>query len=384
MARKRWPIHLSFFLIAYYVANCMYQTFISLYYTSVSFTTAQIGVVNAAVALVSMIAQPLWGTVGDRTPSRRLLLALMSVGAAVAAWSFGWFSAFLPLLLLACVFSCFYTSLQPMGDSIILKELDRQGLPFGPFRLAGGMSFALAGVVFGRLLNGPGRERLIPAYTAAMCLVTGLSAFSLPRTPGGQQRGSRMRFTDLFKQRELMGLLAFMCPIQITMGFFYSFFSPHFMTLPAADSAKLGLCFTLSACSEVPFLLMSDRLFDRYGAEKLMRLSAITLAVRWIIMGLTGNVYVAMASQLLHGWGFIVMTVCMAKYISRSVPEELQASGQMLLAIVSFGISRAFGNLVGGLLAGSLGMKRVFLMCSAVCVITLAVELAMSRRRATE
>ena len=36
----------------------------------------------------------------------------------------------LALLLLACLFACFYTSLQPMGDAIILKALDERGRPF--------------------------------------------------------------------------------------------------------------------------------------------------------------------------------------------------------------------------------------------------------------
>lgn len=375
MSRRRWPIHLSFFLMAYYITNCMYQSYMSLYYTGIQFNSAQIGAINAGVALVSMAAQPVWGTLGDRTKNRGLLLAALAVASAASAFAFRWFTGFAPLLLLACLFSCFYTSLQPMGDSIILKELDRRGLPFGPFRLSGGLAFAVAGVIFGQVLNRPGRVALIPVYTAGLCLLTALSTLSLPRTAGGQSSGKKMRFTELFKQRELMGLLAFMAPVQITMGYFYTFFSPHFVSLEGGTAGRLGLCYFISACSEIPFLLMSDKLFDRYGAGRLMRFSAVTLAIRWLMLGLSDNVYVAMASQVLHGWGFIVMTVCMAKYIARSVPEELQASGQMLLAIVSFGIARAFGNLAGGLLAGWMGRQNVFLACAAVCVVTLVINL---------
>ena len=380
MNARRWPIHLSFFLMAYYVTNCMYQSYMSLYYTAIAFTSAQIGAINAGVALASMAFQPVWGTLGDRAKNRGLLLAALAVASAASVFLFTRFTGFVPLLLLACLFSCFYTSLQPMGDSIILKELDRRNLPFGPFRLAGGLAFAVAGMIFGRLLDAPGREMLVPVYTAALCLVTALSALSLPRTAGGQSKGKKMRFSALFKQKELMALLAFMAPVQITMGYFYTFFSPHFVALEGGSSAKLGLCYFLSACSEVPFLLMADKLFDRYGALKLMRFSAVTLAIRWLMLGLSGNVCVAMASQLLHGWGFIVMTVCMAKYISRSVPEELQASGQMLLAIVSFGIAGAFGNLAGGLLAGWMGRQNVFLACAGLCAATLAVNLMGHKR----
>lgn len=384
MRSNKWPLRLALFMIAYYTTNCMYQSYMSLYYTAIQFSSARIGAINAAVALVSMAAQPMWGTLGDRVKNRGLLLAGLAVASAASAFAFRGFSGFVPLLLLACLFSCFYTSIQPMGDSIILKELNRRALPFGPFRLAGGLAFAFAGVIFGRVLDAPGRALWVPVYTAALCLVTALSTFSLPRTAGGQSKGRKLRFSELFKQRELMGLLAFMAPVQITMGYFYTFFSPHFVSLEGGTAARLGLCYFISACSEVPFLLMSDKLFDRWGTGRLMRLSAITLAARWLMLGLSANVYVVMASQLLHGWGFIVMTVCMAKYISQSVPEELQASGQMLLAIVSFGIARAFGNLAGGLLAGWMGRQNVFLLCAGVCVVTLAVGAATGKRRKTE
>ena len=164
-----------------------------------------------------------------------------------------------------------------------------------------------------------------------------------------------------------------MAPVQLTMGYFYTFFSPHFMTLSGANSALLGVGYFIAAVSEVPFLLNADRWFDRFGAGTLLCASAASLALRWVLVGLAGNVWCALATQMLHGGGFIVMTVCMAKYISRTVPEELQASGQMLLSIVTFGIARVAGNLGGGLLAGWLGRGRVFFICSAICLLTLLV-----------
>lgn len=374
MPRQRYPYHLALFMIAYYVTNCMYQSYMSLFYTGIPFSPTQIGLINAGVALVSIAAQPLWGTVGDRARSRRLVIALLALASAASVFAFSRVAGLAPMLLLACLFSCFYTSLQPMGDSIILRELDARGRPFGPLRMAGGLAFALCGLLFGWALDAPGRDRQIPVYTAALCLAVAASTLALPSAAGGQSgQGRRMRFSALFRQRELMGLLLFLAPIQITMGYFYTFFSPHFISLPGSSGTLLGLCYFIAAVSEVPFLVLSDRLFDRYGAGRLMCVSAATLTLRWLLLGACGNAHVALASQLLHGWGFIVMTVCMAKYVSRSVPPELQSSGQMLLAIFSFGIPRAFGNLAGGLLAGWLGRQNVFFICAALCALTLLI-----------
>ena len=101
--------------------------------------------------------------------------------------------------------------------------------------------------------------------------------------------------------------------------------------------------------------LNADRLFEKLGAGKLMSICALALTIRWILLASFPNIYVAAGSQILHGWGFIVMTVSMSKYMSAAVPDELKASGQMMLALVGFGIARVFGILGGGLLSEAMG-----------------------------
>jgi PPP family 3-phenylpropionic acid transporter len=202
--------------------------------------------------------------------------------------------------------------------------------------------------------------------------VTFASTYALPKTAGKQKiSGQKQGFTKLFKYKDLMLMLAFSMPIQATMGYFYSFFSIHFKSLEGANSSLLGWCYFISAASEIPYLLLSDKLFKRIGAGKLLIISAITLTARWLFIAFTDDFRIAMFSQALHGWGFIVMTVAVAKYISVTVPEELRSSGQMLLAVVSFGISRAIGNLGGGLLSEAIGMQNVYFYCAAICVLSL-------------
>ena len=374
MSVKRFPLRFALFLMAYYMTNAVFQGYMSLHYAASGCTSAQIGAIFAAVALVSVFAQPLWGLCGDRVSSRNQLIRLLVLAATVSVLTFLLADSFMPMLLLACVFSFFYTSIQPMGDSVVLAGLEREELPFGPVRLSGGMTFAVASLVFGTLLNVPGREKWAVYFTAAFCLTMIPASYALPDTPGYQSAtGKRMSFGALLKNRELMLLMLFMLPMQMTMGYFYTFFSPLFLSFPKASGTLLGWCYFISAMGEIPYLLLSDKLYEKLGAGKLMCISACVLTLRWIILATTDNVVVTLFSQLLHGWGFIVMTVSMAKHISRTVPAELQASGQMLLAMVSYGLARAIGNLGGGLLANAFGQQNVFYLTAAICAATLVV-----------
>jgi len=355
MKRTNYPWRYGLFLSMYYTANAIYQGYISKYYESIGMTTAQLSIILAATPIIAIFAQPAWGAAGDRARNRnRVLQALIVFSAAVVllyrlSGSFWW------LLPVSCLFSAAYTSIQPMGDSIILEALTPDGHPFGPIRLMGCLSFAVMNLVWGQFLA-PERMNWIVYGTSVMLVLLFASTRALPVTAGHQSTsGRKMNMTAILKMKHMAGLFSLLMLLQLTMGYFYSFFSIHFTSLPGGTTALLGVCYFLSAVSEVPFLLNSDRLYKKLGVGKLMSISALALTLRWILLASTNSAYVALASQTLHSWGFIVMTVSMSKYINDTIPDELKASGQMLIAVVGFGIARAFGILGGGLVASAMG-----------------------------
>lgn len=370
--KARYPAHFALFLMAYYVTNSVYQGYLSVYFKNeLGFSATQIGSILAGVAIVSLVTQPLWGTCGDRMKSRNRLIRFLCAAAAVLILSLLPMKGYAAAMLVTCVFAGFYMSIQPMGDSIILEALQRHDHPFGPIRMAGGLSFAVFNIIYGAIVNRLGDDRITIYFIAGLLICTLMSTYALPPTPGRQAvGGKKMSMASLFKIRDLMLILAFVLPMQATMGYFYTFFSNHFMTLEGANSSLLGICYFISACSEVPYLLLSDKLFKKIGAGKLLCISAVSLFIRWVLLATTSDYRIAMFSQVFHGWGFIVMTVSLSKYINLTVPAELKASGQMLLAVVSFGIARVIGNFGGGLLADMMGMQKVFVVSAVICAVT--------------
>lgn len=370
--KKNYPWRYAAFMITYYTVNAVYQGYISKYFQMRGATTAQLSVLLAAAPMISIVSQPFWGMRGDRAKSRNRVLRLMillGVGLILMlplSNAFGW------MLLFNALFAAQYTSIQPMGDSIILESLLARGnQPFGPLRLCGSLSFAVVNLVFGLLVGE--RFEWVIYLTAALLVGVFLSTYLLPPTPGHQaETGRRMSLADLFRVSGMPPLLALFMMLQLCMGYFYSFFSIHFTSLPGGSMTLLGLAYFISATSELPFLLNADRLFDRLGAGRLMCLSALTMLTRWVLLAACPNVAVVLCSQVLHGGGFIVMSVSMAKHVNATVPAELKSSGQLLLAVVGFGLARVFGILGGGLLSSALGGTRhAFLIMAGVCALAL-------------
>lgn len=352
------------FPLAYYAANAVWQGYMSLYYRGIGFGEGKIGLISAAMALAALLLQPVWGKLGDQSKKTNRLLALLALLSGAALLPVLVNDGFFWQLAFACLFYVFYCALLPMGDSILLEALNRNDMPFGPYRLAGAVSFAAAGAAFGGVLDRWGRKSVV-LVSAGLLFLAAFAAWMLPESKRKPKR--KPAFRVLFRNRDLMIMLAFMIPVQMTMGYFYTFFSTYFSALPGANPQLLGVGYAIATAGEIPYLLFCDRIFDRFGAARPMCVSAFVLMLRWILLGFSKNAYPALASQILHGGGFIVMTVSMAKYIAAHTDENLRASGQMLLSMASYGIARVAGNLGGGFLAERYGGANVFLLAAGVC-----------------
>lgn len=348
----------AIFPVLYYGANAVYQGYISLYYTGLGFRSGQLGVISALTALAALAVQPIWGRLADRAKSQRQLLGILCVLAAAMLLPAVRGQSFLWQLVWAMGFYAFFCALLPLGDAILLSG----GEGFGAYRLAGGLSYALAGALFGVVLNRLGGRGIL--WTAAGLFgLAGLSAQLLPRTAGHARRASVL---GLLKDARLRTLLLFVLPLQMTMACFYTFHAPHFKSLGGTDG-MLGLGYLLAAASEAPYLLLSERIYRRFGAAKPMCAAAILMALRWLVLGIADSPWVVLFTQLLHGSGFIVVTVSMAYWINGHVPPEQRAGGQALLNMFTFGLARILGNLLAGLLAQRLGEGAAFIASAGVC-----------------
>lgn len=361
------------FMVAYYVTNSIYQNFLPLYFRDVAGLDAVARtLILASVPFVSMFTQIMWGGIGDRMISRNRCLRILAIGAALSILAikvlpptFGW------ILPVMCLFSCFYTSVQPMGDSIILENTQRTGRDFGPIRLAGCWGFALVSFFGGRFLDS--RLELTVYIIAFLLLLVTATTWILPETAGHQHDRAKVSLKVIFRQKKLMRLMIFMTMLQMTMGYFYAYYSTYFTSFEGGTVSLLGLAFLLSSVSETPFLLLSDRLVKKPGVGKLLVIAGSVMTLRWILLACAKSVYVAFFAQILHGWGFIVLTVAMSKYINQNVPDELKARGQMILNVAGFGIARVFGIIMGGLLSTRIGEQNCFWLSAAMSAAALII-----------
>lgn len=346
------------FYVVIYMANAVYGTFIPVYFQSIGATPTQIGSLLSLGPLVALLAQPVWGSAGDRAKTKNSVLRVLIIGTGLIILLYPLSTQFYYLLIMVCLFTFFQTSINPISDAITLEELDKQkSWSFGMIRLGGTIGFAVMSLIFGWIA----KSRIDSLFTvyALIMLVSVLLLSRFPSVSGYQSSGRKMNIGVLFKNRKLMIYMGINLILHITLGYYYTFFPVYFYNM-GGSSFLLGWSMVISAVSEIPFLLYSGRIMKRIRVTHILLVAAIATALRWFAFSLTDNPYWVLPAQVLHGLIFIVLSVTMAMYINQEVPKELKASGQTLNALLTAGVARIAGSFFGGIASESFGMKNIF------------------------
>jgi PPP family 3-phenylpropionic acid transporter len=368
--------------MAIYMGNAVYGTFIPVYLHSVKFTPEQIGTLLSLGPMVAMLGQPVWGALGDRAKTKNGVLRCLLIGSGVSILFFPVSDRFLYLLVLICVFAFFQTSIFAISDAITLEELDRHpSWSFGLIRLGGTVGFAAMSLAFG-LAAKAHIGSMFPVYagtTAAALLLL----WRFPPVAGHPANVPGKRFRELFKNGTLMLYLGINFVIQITLGYYYAFFPIYFKEM-GGDSSLLGWSMVISSLSELPFLLLSGKIFKRVPIAAVLLVAASASSVRWFLCAAIGSPVWLLPVQALHGLIFIVLSVTLATFINREVPSEWKASGQTLNGLLSLGAARIIGSFLGGIMSSAYGMRQVFYynsMVSLGCVIVFGLALLARRNQ---
>ncbi len=359
------------FYIFIYAGQAVFNTFLPVYFSDIGFTSLQIGSILSLGPFVAMLAQPMWGALSDRAKTKNTILLVLIAGSGIAMMLFPISPLFAYVMVVTCLFTLFQTSIFAIGDTITLETIDRvKHGNFGHIRMGGTFGFAVMSLIFGFIAKDH-LSSMFPVYAGTMA-VCFLLVLKFPNIEGHQSKGKGMSVGVLLRNKKLMLFLGFNFILQITLGFYYSFFPIYFKEL-GGDNAMLGWSMVISSLAEVPFLLFADKIFKRFKIYYVLFLAAGATIVRWILFYYIDSPSWILPVQALHGLMFIVLTVTMATYINREVPKELKASGQTFNGLLNLGVARIIGSMAGGAAAGSFGLRNIFLYNAYIAIAATAI-----------
>jgi predicted MFS family arabinose efflux permease len=155
----------------------------------------------------------------------------------------------------------------------------------------------------------------------------------------------------------------------------YTYLRPFLETVPRVEVATLSLIlFVTGAAGLVGTYLIGFLLKTRLFS--LLIAMPLAMAAIAIALTLVGGSTVASA-VLLAGWGLVATAAPVAwwTWLSRALPDEAEAGGGLLVAVVQLAI--ALGATLGGLAYDASGYRATFAVsAAALCASALAATLA--------
>jgi PPP family 3-phenylpropionic acid transporter len=373
--KKIWPF--GFYFI-YFAGMAAFVPYIVLYYQTLGFSGAQIGMLVALSPLVSLVGGPFMTGLADSGNRHRLVMSLALAVAAASMFVLPFLRTFLPVLILIILFSFVTAPANSLADSAAMSMLGNERHLYGRVRMGGTFGWALTAPLAGIVVAIHGLSWAFWIFAAAMLgalLISQNFLYAEQKEESSFRNGIRA----LLGNRQLMLFLfmAFICGAAFATVNNYLFAYMHQLQI---DASRMGYTLTIATVAEIPVLFYADRLLTRFKPRGLMILAMAATGVRLLFYALFDSLTGILVFQLLNGLTFPALWVAGVSYANDNAPAGLSATTQSVFGTMIFGFGAAAGGFLGGILLEKLGGQMMYAIFGALTLIMLAFYIFLEPR----
>jgi PPP family 3-phenylpropionic acid transporter len=345
----------------YFAIVGAFAPYLSLYYAEVGLTIAQIGLLAALAQVVRIFAPPLWGTLLDRGSRRTRLLRISAFGTLVGALLFEIAGGQFAAIALVLVFYTFASSAQvPLCESMALAVAAGDSGRYGAMRQWGSIGFIVTVTLTGPLLDAIGVGRL-PWVLVALCVLLLTVVHRLPEPAAVQI--VRERVASAWGRLREPALLAFFVSCFLMLFAHAAFYGFYSLYLERAGYSKtvIGLAWTVGVIAEIVLFRVQRRLFERFGALRLLSVSLLVAVLRFALVGLVGAHPVAvLVTQLMHAITFGLHHSAVMALLHRWFTPAQQGRAQAMYVTLGNGLGGGLGGIVASRLWEGISPEAAF------------------------
>jgi PPP family 3-phenylpropionic acid transporter len=352
----------------YFAALSAFAPFISLWYDTLGLSRSAIGLLTGLVPLVSIVSAPLWGAFADARQRHRAALLLAATGAMVAALLLSLPRTVATLLPVVLLYAFCAAPLAPLLDNAVLTWLGARRALYGNIRVWGSVGWMVVTLFIGRLIANDLRPIffLFALLMAAALVVAWRMPFA--SRPASRSWLNSMRL--LLANRRFLFFILIVLVQGMALSVFLTYLFLHMEAL-GGQRTLMAYSLTTATLSEIPLWFMTAWLLRRWGADRMLALSLLLMAVRGVIYMLMPAAWWVVPVNLLHGPIFAMMYSAGVTLADESAPEGLGATAQGLFNASVFGLGAALGAFLGGPVADAWGLPVLFGLTGAVVLAAL-------------
>jgi len=350
----------------------------------------QLGLATSAFAFSWAVIGLFGSYIADTKVSRKKLLALLVFGFSICSMLTGLVNGFLMLLLVRLLMGAFEGPVMPVSQGFIIPQSSphRRGMNMGLMQVS---AVGLVSTMLGPLIQVALAESIGWRATFVITIVPGIIISILiwkilidPITGlnTGEQSGregklkEKVNYFEVFNNRNvilsIIGTLFLLCWYVCTLTY-----APGYLTkvkgLTNTDMSYVMSAFGIGA---ILWGVLIPRLSDKFGRKPLVIIAAIMgiCGPLGILYGPTNILFLMFIA--FFGWGGTGVNALMQS----TIPAE---SGDPRFVSTIIGSNQLTGELIGatlgatllGMVADSMGLKAVMIICAACMAVCLIISL---------
>ncbi|MBT3333815.1 MAG: MFS transporter [Rhodospirillaceae bacterium] len=363
---------LSFYFGAVFAVVGVMAPFWPVFLKARGLSAPEIGLLLSAGLWLRVILNPMIAQLADRRGERRRPLLILTLMAMLGFSCFLFMEGFWGLLAVNLIASVAFSSIIPLGETVVLRAVYRLGLDYGRLRIWGSLTFIATSFAGGPMLAVFGSWSVLWAILAL--LVGVLLACALLPEESIDQKAKPAQSGDMWKLLRHPVFLLFLLAGGLGNAghaVLYGFATLHWRSAGFSD-VLIGALWAEGVVAEIVLFWLGNRLLSRFGAANLLALGAAAGIIRWTAMGFSDALWVALLTQALHAFTFGAAHLGAMHFIARAAPEGMAATAQSLHGAVGAGIAVGLVMAVAGLLYENFANGAYFFMAAIACVSLLA------------
>ncbi|WP_349727692.1 MFS transporter [Peribacillus frigoritolerans] len=365
------------FNFLYFGLLAIFIPFLPVYLADQGLRPAQIGFIVGTGGFVTLITQPLWGMISDKTRTIRKVLLLLIFFSSIIGYFLYDSSSYLQLILFAMLLYFFLMPIDPLTESLNFTMAEKSGISYGSIRTYGALGYAVISLITGYVMSYFGANSLAFLF-AGIGLISFIISWMMPDAPVSGKPVTFSSLKHFFGNKEtlLFLLLVFICAVPARMN--DTFLGVYIREL--GGSAKLvGLTWFLAAGSEIVVFALSFWWLRKGKEIIIISFAAAFFFIRYFVSAWITDPQLLAYLQVMQLLTFPIFYSAAIQYLYRIVPVEWRATGQTVLALLFFGVSGIVASYIGGAIYGTYGGKTLYLFISSISFIGMVFALVLYR-----
>ena len=363
---------------SYWMIFCLTYSFSSVFLLSQNFSNQQIGWVIAGSNILSVILQPLLGTLLDRMRKISIKLVMSILSILALGLLTGLIFLHLNLIWMAVLYVGIVSlliTMQPLVTSLTFEYINAgYNINFGITRAMGSIGFAVLSILLGYWVNRFSPE-IIPALSAGFFAVYLLLILSFP----GVKRQVSQPIVDEMESASQSPAKSFLLRyyrfipflIGVTCLFIFhmtiSTFLAQIINSVGGNTTNLGISFMIVAVCELPAFLGFSFIAAKFDTRFLLKISSVFFVLRSIIFLFASSIFLVNLGQVFQGVSFAIFLPASVYFINQTMREEDRVKGQTYITGFAT-LGGVVGSIAGGWLLDNASVFMMLVFASAAAV----------------